>query len=180
MGRDSLQTRHSRDGYHVQSITKYKVESNDGITVKDFDKLMTSLKEQGFEAINTQQLAASCITTRTFPGVPRFSYKMVAAMQITSTITSVPIGRIGLACRQRLDKFPGTSEALWQENIVLEEEGWVDHQAYGITMDIKLNDRSSDESLQKELKGSITAFEKSFDKKPIAFIWPLGSFGCVP
>jgi hypothetical protein len=76
--------------------------------------------------------------------------------------------------------LPATSEALWQENIMLEKEGWVDHQAYGITVDVRLSDKSSDESLQKELKGSITAFEKNFGKKPIAFIWPLGSFGKRP
>jgi hypothetical protein len=162
----------------VQSITKYKVESNDGITVKDFDRLMTNLNSQGFEAINTQQLADFLYHNE---NIPRRSVLLLQdgrrhADNFNSNFRTY-WQNWGWPVVNAWTSFPDTSEALWQENIALEKEGWVDHQAYGITMDIRLNDKSSDESLQKELKGSITAFEKNFDKKPIAFIWPLGSFG---
>ena len=184
--KDKWDANHAKPGTTVmvilfQSITKRKVESSDGITVENFDILMTNLKEQGFEAINTQQLADFLYHNENIP------WRSVLLIQDG---------------RHRADNFngnfrtywqnwswpvvnawtslPSTSDALWQENIALEKEGWVDHQAYGVTIDVGLSDKSSDESLQKELKGSITAFEKNFDKKPIAFIWPIGSFGKRP
>jgi hypothetical protein len=73
-----------------------------------------------------------------------------------------------------------TTDTIWQENIALEQEGWVDHQAYGITTNVTLTDTSPDERFEKEFNGSIKVFEERFNKKPIAFIWPGGSFGVKP
>jgi hypothetical protein len=184
--KDKWDVTHARPGTVVmvimfQSITKRRVESNDGITVKDFEKLMNNLKEQGFEAINTQQLADFLYHNENIP------WRSVLLLQDGRRYADNFNGNFryywqewGWPVVNAWTSLPTTSEALWQENIMLEKEGWVDHQAYGITVDVRLNDKSSDESLQKELKGSITAFEKNFDKRPIAFIWPLGSFGKRP
>jgi len=184
--KDKWDSTHAKPGTVVmvilfQSITKRVVESNDGITVKDFEKLMDNLKEQGFEAINTQQLADFLYHNENIP--PRSALLIQDGRRRADNF----IGNFryywkewGWPVVNAWTSLPGTSEELWQENIALEKEGWVDHQAYGVTVDIGLSDKSSDESLQKELKGSITAFEKNFGKKPIAFIWPLGSFGKRP
>ena len=184
--KDKWDATHARPGTVVmvimfQSITKRVVESNDGITVKDFEKLMDNLKEQGFEAINTQQLADFLYHNENIP------WRSVLLLQDGRRRADNFNGNFryywqgwGWPVVNAWTSLPGTSEALWQENITLEKEGWVDHQAYGVSVDIGLSDKSSNESLQKELKGSITAFEKNFDKKPIAFIWPLGSFGKRP
>ncbi len=184
--KDKWDVTHARPGTVVmvimfQSITKRRVETNDGITVKDFEKLMNNLKEQGFEAINTQQLADFLYQNENIP------WRSVLLLQDGRRYADNFNGNFryywqewGWPVVNAWTSLPGTSEALWQENIMLEKEGWVDHQAYGITVDVRLSDKSSDESLQKELKGSITAFEKNFGKKPVAFIWPLGSFGKRP
>ncbi len=184
--KDKWDVTHARPGTVVmvimfQSITKRRVETNDGITVKDFEKLMNNLKEQGFEAINTQQLADFLYQNENIP------WRSVLLLQDGRRYADNFNGNFryywqewGWPIVNAWTSLPATSEALWQENIMLEEEGWVDHQAYGITVDVRLSDKSSDESLQKELSGSITAFEKNFGKKPVAFIWPLGSFGKRP
>ena len=184
--KDKWDTTHARPGTTVmvilfQSITKRVVESNDGITVRDFEKLMDNLKKQGFEAINMQQLAGFLYHNEIIP------WRSVVLLQDGRRRGDNFNGNFrtywqnwGWPVVNAWTSLPGTSEALWQENIALEKEGWVDHQAYGVTIDVSLNDKSSDESLQKELKGSITAFQKNFDKKPIAFIWPLGNFGKRP
>jgi hypothetical protein len=184
--KDKWDVTHAKPGTVVmvimfQSITKYKVESNDGITVKDFDKLMTGLKGQGFKAIDTQQLAGFLYHNENIPW--RSVLLLQDGRRHADNFTAnfrVYWQEWGWPVVNAWPSLPATSESLWQENIILEKEGWVDHQAYGVSNDIGLSDKSSDESLQKELKGSITAFEKKFDKKPIAFIWPAGSFGKRP
>ena len=184
--KDKWDTTHARPGTVVmiirfQSITKYRVESNDAITVKDFDRLMNNLKEQSFEAINMQQLTGFLYHNENIP------WRSVILLQDGRRHADNFNGNFrtywqnwGWPVVNAWTSLPSTSEALWQENIALENEGWVDHQAYGITIDINLSDLSSEESLQKELKGSITAFEKNYNKKPLAFIWPVGSFGKRP
>jgi hypothetical protein len=75
---------------------------------------------------------------------------------------------------------PDTSQQLWDENAVLEAEGWVDHQAHGVIHNINMNDNSTDEFLKGELQGSIDAMQAHFKKTPIAIIWPGGDFGVRP
>ncbi|MDO9300677.1 MAG: hypothetical protein Q7T89_04800, partial [Anaerolineales bacterium] len=75
---------------------------------------------------------------------------------------------------------PKTPESLWQENITLENESWVDHQAQGVTPGTVLSDDSSKIVISRELKGSLTAFAEQYAKKPVAFIWPGGGFGQRP
>ncbi len=75
---------------------------------------------------------------------------------------------------------PDTPEALWQENLEMEYEGWVDHQAQGVTPGTILSDDSSKTVIARELKGSINAFANRYAKNPLAFIWPEGGFGQRP
>lgn len=75
---------------------------------------------------------------------------------------------------------PKISEVIWQENAVLESEGWVEHQAQGVIPDTFLSDDSSKTVISRELKGSITSFANHYAKNPLAFIWPNGGFGQRP
>jgi hypothetical protein len=70
--------------------------------------------------------------------------------------------------------------ALWEENIALEWEEFVDHQALGVSADISLSDDSSKAIITRELDGSLSAFAEHFGKTPYAFIWPNGGFGLRP
>jgi peptidoglycan/xylan/chitin deacetylase (PgdA/CDA1 family) len=61
-------------------------------------------------------------------------------------------------------------------NTRLAQTGWVDHQAHGVVHNIPATDEVDDEYLINELYGSIEAIERHFDKTPMAYIWPGGSF----
>jgi hypothetical protein len=157
------------------------VESVDGVDTNDLRKIVDQLKRQGFEAINTKQFLAFMERNVKIP--PR----------------SVLIIQDGRHQRENFDKDfrvywndwgwpvvngwpsqPDTSEALWQENIDLEREGFVDHQAQGVMIGTSLSNDSSKAVIARELAGSLTAFADRFGKTPIAFIWPSGGFGQRP
>ncbi|MFH1907616.1 MAG: polysaccharide deacetylase family protein, partial [Chloroflexota bacterium] len=71
---------------------------------------------------------------------------------------------------------PLSSADLWQQQVDLEAEGWVDHQAHGVVHNTPISEYSPDSYILNELRGSITAFQEHFNKTPIAFIWPGGGF----
>jgi hypothetical protein len=62
------------------------------------------------------------------------------------------------------------------ENIALENEGWVDHQAHGFIHNIPIGPDSSEEYILGELEKPIDVFLENFHKMPIAIIWPGGGF----
>ena len=61
------------------------------------------------------------------------------------------------------------------DHIVLEAEGWVDHQAHGF-QHFGIGPDSTDEYISQELLKPMEVFQVNFHKKPIAFIWPAGGF----
>lgn len=75
---------------------------------------------------------------------------------------------------------PELSKDLWLENVDMEFEGWVDHQAYGVNPETTLSDESAKTVIARELQGSIDAFGNNYSKNPLAFIWPNGGFGQRP
>ncbi len=75
---------------------------------------------------------------------------------------------------------PETPQTLWRENIDMEYEGWLDHQAYGVNPDTTLSDESAKTVIARELQGSLDAFGYNYGKTPPAFIWPNGGFGQRP
>ena len=62
------------------------------------------------------------------------------------------------------------------DNIALENEGWVDHQAHGYIHNIPIGPHSSEEYILGELQKPIDFFQANFHKIPIAVIWPGGGF----
>jgi hypothetical protein len=74
----------------------------------------------------------------------------------------------------------GGTDPVLPENVALEQEGWVDHQAHGVVHNIPMSDSSTDEFLTGELQGSITNMQTYYGKTPIAIIWPGGGFGVRP
>ena len=69
---------------------------------------------------------------------------------------------------------------LLAENIALENEGFVDHQARGVTPDTVLTDDVAKTIIARELQGSQTGFANQFAKTPTVIIWPNGGFGIRP
>ena len=148
------------------------------IVLDDFDRIMDQLHDQGFEAIDTKQFLAFMERNVKIP--PR----SVLIIQNDSH----PAADFTRNFREYWDRWgwvvvngwtsdPEAPESLWEENIALEYEGWVDHQAQGVIPGTNLSDESSKAIITRELEGSISAFSKRFAKNPIAFIWPGGGFG---
>jgi hypothetical protein len=146
----------------------------------DFDRIMEQLHGQGFKAINTQQLLTFMERNGKIP--PR----SVLLIQDNSHSTD-EFKRF----RDYWDMWtwpvvngwvsePDTTDALWDENIEMEREGWVDHQSQGFIAGTLLSDDSSKTVISRELKGSISAFAERYAKNPIAIIWPGGGFGQRP
>lgn len=162
-------------------ILRGPTEDTDDTNVFNFDKTMSKLKEQGFKAINTKQFLAFMERNVKIP--PR-------------SILIIQDGSYGgenfeKNFREYWEAWgwpvvngwvsePNTPESVWQENIALEYEGWVDHQAQGILPGTILSDDSSKAVITREMEGSLNAFANRFGKTPYAFIWPGGGFGLRP
>lgn len=148
-----------------------KPNSSDSITVIQFERLIENVKEQGFEAINTEQLLGFLESNKKMP--PR-------------TILFLQDGRRTAENFERHFRssweqwgWPvvngwiiqtDTPGSLWQENLALEQEGFVDHQLYSPLQ--RFSDNASEEYLSGELKKYTDIFEERYDKKPIAITWP--------
>lgn len=146
----------------------------------DFDRIMVQLHEQGFKAIKTQQFLTFMERNGKIP--PR------SVLLIQDNSHSAGNFKRFKEYRDLWNwpvingwvSDPGTLETLWQENVNLEAEGWVDHQAQGVIPGTVLSDDSSKTVISRELKGSITAFADRYAKNPTAIIWPGGGFGQRP
>lgn len=164
------------------SITGDPVTNPNQINLRDFRQLMKDLHEMGFQAIDMQQMAD-------------FMYNNAKIPQ-----RSVLLIVDDRHYRQYFDDFfyeyyqnwgwkvvnawisldDSIGAAALPENVALESEGWVDHQAHGFVHNIPMSDSSTDEYLEGELLGSKQVFEQYYGKSPIAIIWPGGGFGARP
>lgn len=164
------------------SITDGPVNYIDQIGVEEFNLLMRALREQGFEAITTQQLAAFLYENAKIP--PRSALLLVDDRKTRQYFDT--------HFRPYYDQWGWPVVNAWishkdyarhlslADNIALEQEGWVDHQAHGVRHNIPLTDASTDEYIRSELEGSLTDLQTNFGKTPTAIIWPGGGFGLRP
>jgi hypothetical protein len=147
----------------------------------DFKLLMSGLHEMGFQAIRTQQLADFLDSNSKIPArsVLLIQDDRHAAANFNDWFRPYwekwqwPVVNGWISAL-------GGSDPVLGENVGLEQEGWVDHQAHGVIHNIPMSDSSTDEFLTGELQGSVTNIQKYFNKTPIAIIWPGGGFGTRP
>lgn len=165
----------------IKGIYRGTVEESGGIDAGDLAHILEELKRQGFEAINTEQLLAFMERNLYIP--PRSVMIIQDGNRHYENFTK-HLGdywqAYGWPVVNGWISQPDTLESLWEENIVLEREGSVDHQAQGVMFGTLLSDDSSKAVITRELQGSIDAFAERFAKNPIAFIWPGGGFGQRP
>ena len=159
------------------SITDGEVVKDNQISVEQFKQLMHDLKDQGFETITSEQLAAFLEDNAKIP--PRsvilivddrhyaqyfedhfYPYVQDYGWTVTNAWISTP-----LSTQDLLDSMNGVIRA-----------GWVDVQAHGVIHNTPIDSTSSEEFMRSELFGSIEFIQQHFNRTPIAYIWPTGSF----
>lgn len=162
------------------SISKDKATDINQISADEQRRLMKDLYEQGFQAINMQQMADFMERNAYIP--PRSVLLIVDDRHFAEYFNTHfrpfyeqwgwPVVNSYIAKDERPD--------LWAENAALSAEGWVDYQAHGVIHNIPMDDNSSDEYLTSELQGAMTNIQKYYNKTPIAIVWPGGGFGVRP
>ena len=147
----------------------------------DFKKLMTNLHDMGFTAINTQQLSDFLYNNAKIPqrSVMLIQDDRHAAANFNDWFRPY-WEKWGWPVVNAWISVDGGNDVNLADNVALEKEGWVDHQAHGVIHNIPMSDTSTDDYIRGELQGSIDVFQKYYGKTPIAIIWPGGGFGVRP
>jgi len=165
----------------IHGVYKGPVEQSGGINVGDLATMMEQLHKQGFDAIDTKQFLA--FMERNIK-IPARSVLIIQDDRHQADNFNKNFRDYwenwGWPIVNGWQSQPDTPESLWQENITLENEGWVDHQAQGVMIGTFMTDDSSKAVITRELQGSIDAFAQRYGKTPLAFIWPGGGFGYRP
>ena len=165
------------------SIEKGTQSSSDPKNVGggDFKQLMKNLHDMGFQAINTIQLADFLDSNAKIPArsVVLIQDDRHSASNFNDWFRPYWEQWGWPVVTGWISAFGG-QDAVLAENVALEQEGWVDHQAHGVIHNINMTDSSSDEFIRSELQGSIDVLQQYFGKTPIGIIWPGGGFGTRP
>jgi hypothetical protein len=158
------------------SITNKTVSSPDQISEYNFRLLMNALHEKGFQAITTTQLLDFMETNAKIP--PR-AVLLVVDDRRTAIYYDAWFRQYweewGWPVVNAWISTDLSTTDLWQQQVNLENEGWVDHQAHGF-QHFAIEPASTEAYIQQELQKPIEAFQKHFNKKPLAIIWPGGGF----
>jgi hypothetical protein len=159
----------------LHSINKGIPQGGDVVNVTTFTKMMEELHGQQFQAINTGQLADFLENNARIPA------RSVVLIQDGRRYAENFNKHFrpywdswGWPVVNAWDTQADSTDALWNENIALEKEGWVDHQVYGLPIDAGLVDKLSDNYFTGELQKEFTAFQQHFNKSPVAIVWPTG------
>ena len=155
----------------LHGITRNVAQSPEDITVGEFERMIENIHEQGFEAINAEQLAEFLESNEKIP--PR------------SVVLLQDGRRTGENFNHRFRPYwedwnwpvvnawiiqSDTPASLIQDNLGLEQEGFVDHQLYSPLQ--RYSDNASEDYLSGELQKHVDLFAEIYDKAPTAIIWP--------
>lgn len=165
----------------IKNINRGTAELPESISLVEFGTLMEQLKAQGYEAIDTRQFQAFMERNIEIP--PRSVLLIQDGNQSAEYFDRNfrdYFDRWGWPIVNGWVSEPEISETLLRENITLEYEGFIDHQARGISPGTTLSDESGKTVIARELQGSLAGFAEQFGKTPTAIVWPNGGFGIRP
>jgi len=180
---DKWSATNSSPGTVVMVIMFHSITSGDPSNPNQMSEfklraLMNKLHDEGFTAINTTQLANFMERNARIP--PRSVLLVVDDRHYRRyfdlffhqywTDYGWPVVNAWIS----LDDPAGTLSL--PDNIALENEGWVDHQAHGYIHNIPIGPNSSEDYILGELQKPIDFFLANFHKTPVAVIWPGGGF----
>ena len=148
-----------------------KPDSPDGITRSQFGHMIENIKELGFEAINAEQLAGFLERNRYIPlrsvlfvqDGRRNAENFEQHFRPQWTEWGWPVVNSWIIQSD-------TTDTLLQENLALEQEGFVDHQLYSSLH--RFSTSASEGFLSDQLKNYTDIFEERFNKAPLAITWP--------
>ncbi len=158
----------------LHSINQGAAAGMDDISVPDFQRMMDDLDRQKFQAITALQLADFLESNAKIP------FRSVALIQDGRHTAENFNDRFrrywdawGWPIINAWDARASSSQTVWAQQSALEEEGWVDHEAYGPSITISGNKPNANQ-LTEQMQQSIDIFEQRFGKRPVAIIWPAG------
>lgn len=164
-----------------KNINRGTAELPDSISVVEFFGLMNQLEAQGFEAISPDQLQA--FLERNVM-IPSRSVLLIQDGNQTADYYDRNFREFfetwGWGITNGWVSERDIDETLLTDNIALENEGFVNHQARGISPNAVLTDDVAKTIIARELQGSLTGFANQFAKTPTIIIWPNGGFGIRP
>ncbi len=165
----------------IHGITSGEVDKPNQINAGDLNQLLNDLHEQGFQAINTEQVAGFLESNAKIPSrsVLLISDDRHYAQYFNRNFRPF-YEDYGWSVTNAFISHPDTIQLIWDENAALAAEGWVDYQAHGVIHNIPMSDNSTDEFILTELQGSITGIQEHYGNTPLAIIWPGGGFGLRP
>ncbi|BCY18584.1 MAG: polysaccharide deacetylase family protein [Chloroflexi bacterium] len=169
----------SAPGTVVMAIMFHGISDGDAakdndITMTDFKALMKSLHDQKFEAIRMQQFVDFMYNNAKIPSrsvllivddrhhQPYFDEKFKTYYE-----------KWGWPVINSWISFKENTQDLINEQRNLIAAGYVDYQAHGVIHNYFQNDETF---LRGELQGSMDAMQKDLGVKPLAYIWPGGTF----
>ncbi len=156
------------------------------------DLLLRDLHKMGFETISMQQMAGFLQRNEKIPA--RSVLLIVDDLHTEAyyrTFFEPYFKEFGwTSVTNAWISEPEASKRVLEGNRLLQDEGWVDHQAHGVIHNVNIYEAkpgtyittplygtvSADEYAYNELNGAYEAITEAFGKAPIAYIWPGGSF----
>lgn len=173
------------------SITDGEINHPYQISVTQVKDLFQALEQKGFEVITIEQLARFLQENDYIP--PRSVVLIVDDLHSASYFRDhfYPfLQPHGWTVTNAWISEPEASRRVRDENILLQQEGWVDHQAHGVVHNINIVEFQPgtmidtplygkvdvETFIYRELQGSREAILETFGKAPIAYIWPGGNF----
>ncbi len=177
---DKWSSKSSIPGTVVMAIMFHSVggeTSGSQISEADFHDLMQALHTDGFQAVTTAQTADFLENNAKIPNRSvllivddrRTLYYFDTLFRPYWEKYGWPVVNAWIS----LDDSIGAKNL--PDQVALEAEGWVDHQAHGF-QHFSIGPASTDEYITQELQKPIDIFRENFHKVPIAFIWPGGGF----
>lgn len=164
-----------------KNINAGTTEQPGSIRILDFFELMNQLNAQGFKAINTEQLQAFMERNVAIP--PRSVVLIQDGNQSEEYYNKNfrdYFEKWGWGIVNGWVSEQNPDPVLMEQNFSLEHEGFVDHQARGVSPNVSLTDDVSKVIIARELQGSLNGFAGHFGKTPTAIVWPNGGFGIRP
>lgn len=161
----------------IHGLSKEAPAKPQDMNAAEFKNLLNDLHDQGFSAINTQQLFDFLDHNANIP------QRSVLLLQ-DDRHTAQNFNEIFRPYWEKwkwpvvnawINASDDTGRIYLPENVALSKEGWVDYQSHGV-LHLPIEPGSDEDFVHNELYGSMQAMQANFSKTPIAYIWAGGGF----